>query len=281
MRVFLGLIAVAAGFYLAVRFLAALFSAIGGARHRPYKLLAKRFRGTCESRGFSEPPTVSFRYRGSSVRVGLAPIVPGQPSLPPRTRVVARFEQGLPFRCELAPIDRPLPAQPPRGTRFAPSGIPSFDQEYNVMANDPEMVRELLRLETVRAAIENLRRLAPPGGMLISINPERLLVQVDRNLGLNFSFLEPAVHQALTIHDGLQAGVLSRLTEGVSILSSGFSEPEDDGPPVCKVCGEPIVGAYVLCASCKTPHHRDCWMFIGNCSVFGCQGKTSLSSVRR
>ncbi|GAC1327543.1 MAG: hypothetical protein NVSMB14_18240 [Isosphaeraceae bacterium] len=273
-----GLVVIVGAFYGVIRLLATAGSAIGGVRHRPYKLLAKKFRGRCESRGFSEPPTVSFRHRSSNVRVGLAPVIAGQQPMPPRTRVVARFETGLPFRCELAPASRPLPAQPPRGTRFAKSGIPLFDHNYLVMANDPEMARELLRPDAVRAAIDNLRLLAPPSGMLVSINPERLLVQVDRNLGLNAQFLELAVRQALIIHDGLHAGVLSRMAEGVSIVSSGVSDLEDSGPPVCKVCGETIAGAHVLCASCKTPHHRDCWMFIGNCSVFGCQGKNTLSA---
>ena len=281
MEAIFGLIVIVAAFYGVIRLLATAGSALGGVRHRPYKLLAKKYRGNCESRGFSEAPTVNFRYNGSNVRVGLAPNVAGQRPLPPRTRVVVRFAQGLPFRCELAPANRPSPPQQPRGTRFAKSGIDTFDNDFFVMANDPELVREFLRSETVRASIENLRRLAPPSGMLISVNPERLLVQVDRNLGLNANFLEWAVREALVVHDALHAGVLARMAEGISIVAVNLAEPEDSDPPVCKVCGEAIAGAHVLCVACKTPHHRDCWMFIGGCSVFGCQGKHSLAAVFR
>ena len=46
-----------------------------------------------------------------------------------------------------------------------------------------------------------------PGGMLVSINPERLLVQVDRNLGQSSEALAQAVREALVIHDGLLDGV--------------------------------------------------------------------------
>src|SRR5215218_3383885 len=124
---------------------------------------------------------VTIRLLAKAV-VGLAPTIPGQPALP-RTRVVARFAKGLPFRLELMPALRPAPAQPPKGTRPVRCGQPEFDRNYSVQANDAEMAREFLRPPEVREAIEGLRRLAPPSGMLVSINPERLLVQVDRNLG--------------------------------------------------------------------------------------------------
>ncbi len=247
---------------------------ITGARFRAYRHLATQYRGRYENRGMSDPPTVSFTYNGSTVRVGLAPQFPGQPTYP-RTRVVARFARGLPFRLELAPIGRPAPAQPPRGTRPVRVGDAEFDRAFVVQANDPEMARDFLTAP-VRWALANLLRLGPPGGMLVSINPERMLVQVDRNLGASVEGLAAGVREALTIHDGLQSGVASRLGEGVAIVAAGSASAEDAGPPLCKVCGEEISGTpRVVCTTCRTPHHRDCWEFIGACSVFGCKGKTS------
>ena len=250
---------------------------ITGTRFRAYKQLASRYRGRYENRGLSDPPTVSFTHNGSTVRVGLAPQVPGQPTFP-RTRVVVRFARGLPFRLELAPYARPSPAQPPKGTRPVRVGDAEFDRSFIVQANDPEMARDFLTAP-VRWAIANLLKLAPPGGMLVSINPERMLVQVDRNLGASVDSLALGVREALTIHDGLQNGVASRLGEGVAIVAAGPASPEDAGPPMCKVCGDPIsnVGSpKVFCSTCRTPHHRDCWEFIGACSVFGCKGKTGI-----
>src|SRR5262245_57578989 len=78
-------------------------------RYRAYRTLANQYRGRYESRGLSDPPTVSFFHNGSTVRVGLAPTIAGQPGQIPRTRVVARFAKGLPFRLELAPTCRPSP----------------------------------------------------------------------------------------------------------------------------------------------------------------------------
>jgi hypothetical protein len=252
--------------------LAAKFSAwVSGTHARAYRQVAAMYGGRCESRGLSVPPTVSFAYHGSNVRVGLAPQVPGQSSIP-RTRVVARFAQGLPLRMELAPVMRPAPPQPPKGTRLVRLGDPTFDRGYVVQANDPEMVRGLLT-PAVRWAIDQLQRMAPPSGILVSVNPERMLVQVDRNLGLSTEALSAVVREALVVLDGLVQGVAARVNQGISIVQAGAAAPEDAGPPICKVCGEAIAGPGVLCASCRTPHHRDCWEFIGSCSIFGCNGK--------
>lgn len=258
--------------YLAVRLAAKTLSRFGGGRHRPYRQLAALYGGRFESRGMVDPPTVSFPHGGSSVRVGLAPTVAGQPS-PPRSRVVARFGRGLPFRFELMPAGRPSPAQPPKGTRPVRVGIPDFDRAYSVQANDPEIARELLADPEVRRAVEGLRALSPPSGILISVNPERMLIQVDRNLGNRPGLLETAVLDALTIHDRLLLEVSRRLGEGVDIIEVA-NDPAAEAK--CEVCGDPIEGAHVNCATCRTPFHGDCWAFVGGCSTYGCPSKHAV-----
>jgi hypothetical protein len=113
--------------------------------------------------------------------------------------------------------------------------------------------------------------------MLLSVNPERMLVQVDRNLGAHFDALAATVREALAIHDGLVAGVAAKLAEGVEVVDAGPASRDDAGPPLCKVCGVAIEDEpRVRCARCQAPHHRDCWEFIGGCSIFGCSGKESI-----
>jgi hypothetical protein len=268
----LALALIALPLYLVVRFGAGAVAWMSGRRFRAYRQLASRYRGKYENRGISDPPTVSFPYNGSTVRVGLAPPIPGQPS-PPRTRVVVRFGRGLPLRLELAPVSRPAPPQPPKGTRPVRSGDPEFDRGFIVQANDPDMARDLLRVTEIRRAVGLLQRLGPPGGMLLSINPERMLVQVDRNLAMQVEPLAAAVREALMIHDGLLTGVAAKLAEGVNVIAAGPATAADSGPPLCKVCGQLIEGPRTVCTKCKAPHHRDCWEFIGSCSIFGCNGK--------
>ncbi len=118
-----------------------------------------------------------------------------------------------------------------------------------------------------------------PGGMLVSINPERMLVQVNRNLGQSDLALAQAVREALVVLDGLLTGVNRRMGQGIAIMDRTDDEwQEDVGPPICKVCGEAIAGgAVIVCAACNTPHHRDCWEYVGACSIYGCNGKVGVT----
>jgi hypothetical protein len=266
----LGLIVLAS--YLLVRFGSTLHALVFGSRYRAYRQLAAKYRGRCESRGLVDPPTVSFHHQGALVRVGLAPMVAGQNS-PPRTRVVVRFGSAHPLRFELYPVARTVPSQAPRGTRPVRLGIAEFDRLYLVQANDVDITREVLLPESIRDAIEAMRRLCPPAGLLLSVNPDRMLLQIDRNLGRTVAMLDAAVRGTLLIHDWMLESVQKRMGEGVRVVEVGTSTAADLASPVCEVCGDPIVANHVVCTQCQTPCHRDCWSFVGACSTFGCGGK--------
>ena len=40
---------------------------------------------------------------------------------------------------------------------------------------------------------------------------------------------------------------------------------------LCPVCGTSIESNPFYCARCETPHHQDCWEYLGGCAVFGCE----------
>jgi hypothetical protein len=46
---------------------------------------------------------------------------------------------------------------------------------------------------------------------------------------------------------------------------------------ICQVCGEGMTSRVVTCARCRTPHHAECWAYVGLCSTFGCREIRSLS----
>ncbi len=264
--------------YIVVRLVAKGFRAAFAARFRAYRLLARRLDGQYESRGMSEPPTVSFHHRGVAIRVGLAPSIPGQPS-GPKTRIVARFGPGQPLRLEISPRLRPGPPQEPRGTRQIRLGVPEFDRVYLARSNDPGLAAELLGCPEFRPSLERLRWLAPPAGMLISVSPERFLVQVDRDLDPVVGGLDLAVHEALGLLDALRERVDARMGEGITIEEVGaLTTGPGATPSTCKVCGEGIDadGPHVVCAACGSPSHRDCWDYLGGCPIFGCRGTRSV-----
>ena len=41
----------------------------------------------------------------------------------------------------------------------------------------------------------------------------------------------------------------------------------------CLVCRSELDGEIIKCASCHTPHHRECFTYAGACSVYACRGR--------
>ena len=54
----------------------------------------------------------------------------------------------------------------------------------------------------------------------------------------------------------------------------------EESAPLCQVCGEAIEDDVIYCTKCATPHHRDCWDWVGHCSTFACGCGRSSSSQR-
>jgi len=50
-----------------------------------------------------------------------------------------------------------------------------------------------------------------------------------------------------------------------------MTRPDRAPTPRCEVCREALgATTAVRCARCETPHHQDCWEFVGRCSVYAC-----------
>ena len=48
---------------------------------------------------------------------------------------------------------------------------------------------------------------------------------------------------------------------------------------VCLICGEPMSPLMTIdCAVCRTPHHRDCFLYNGCCALFGCGSTRFLTT---
>lgn len=55
--------------------------------------------------------------------------------------------------------------------------------------------------------------------------------------------------------------------------------PEQESEPMrvdatvgdCRVCGEKMERRVIYCARCRTPHHEECWSYVGQCSTYGCR----------
>ncbi|WP_165243869.1 RING finger protein [Paludisphaera soli] len=258
--------------YGLIRVLAKFAAWATGSRYRALRRLAGRHGGRYETRGLADSPIVSFPHGEDLVRVGLAPASARRPGVT-STRVVVRFRRGIPFRLDLIPLVSRRPRPQTKGTQPILLGDREFDGAFAVQANDPDMARDFLSPAT-RWSLEGLQRLVPPGGLALAVSPERLLIQLDRDLSDEADSLFAAVSETLTIHQALREGVRKRVSEGVTLIEGDGLPDAVEGPPVCKVCGELAdAGAIVVCVKCGAPHHRDCWEFVGWCSIYGCGGK--------
>jgi len=45
----------------------------------------------------------------------------------------------------------------------------------------------------------------------------------------------------------------------------------DAAAGACQVCLEKMDSRVVYCAKCRTPHHEECWSYMGMCSTYGCR----------
>jgi hypothetical protein len=239
--------------------------------------LARKRQGRCESRGVSDPPIVTFHHGQALVRVGLAPALANE-RRPSRTRVVVRFADPQTTRLELIHKDSKQPFNPPRGTRrvdLANHPIAErydFDPPWILAANDPELANLFLTDLQVQQALDRLLSVVPSGHhLLVTVNPERLMVQVGRPLNQNFKALDLTTTQALLLYDRLLEAIQQTQGRGVKVLEGDAAETSNREPPICQFCGEPIQGDHVRCQQCHTPHHADCWDTNNGCSIFSCK----------
>ena len=261
--------------YLLVRLFSKFGAWISGTRFRAYRQLAVRYKGRYESRGLSDSPTVTFIHNGSTVRVGLAPTIVGQPEQFPRTRVVARFARGIPFRLELAPAARPAPHQPPKGTWLVKLGDPEFDRGFVVWTNDNDIACDFLS-PTARRVVSTLQNGVHAGGMLVSVNPERH-ARTDRpqpgseNRSPGLGGPERARASRLTDRRGIRGGSPKASRSSTRRMTPGTRRK---APPSARSAASRYPGElWSSVLVCGTPHHRECWVYVGACSIYGCDGK--------
>lgn len=217
-------------------------------------------------------PTVRFRDRSRQVAVTPLSVDAGS-----RT---ALFEVTAPwfddqFRVELfaegwfSRVKRRL------GMKDIEVDDPPFDREFVVASNDEPRCRALLN-EDVRQRLQALRR----GDEQFSVSIQGGQFRATCRLG-DAERLIPFVDRLLALH--------RELIESDNPLMP----PEDDGPRpprrlasveipryICQVCGERIQQRHVECKGCRTPHHRECWEYLGGCSTYGCFGRSCTGRGR-
>jgi len=66
------------------------------------------------------------------------------------------------------------------------------------------------------------------------------------------------------------AGIVSKAVEERRGLSLGMTLQAPGAQ--CPVCSNPMNAPVLYCGACRTPHHKDCWAYNGQCAIYGCRG---------
>jgi hypothetical protein len=214
-----------------------------------YRLLAQRFHGTLHRPGWHGLPRVVFRHRSACVTVEALARAPR--------------DLGPGLRCP----PRPPHAALRDGLQPIPLAADEFSRRCSVRGTDPRAVAEFFN-DMIRWHVERLR--TQPAVSPLCLQVGRGAMAITKVLAVHHgSELMQIVEAALDLYD--QAWLTQ--TQDITFLEQQSAQVLEQA--VCRVCGEEIREGLVFCRRCKTPHHRECWQYVGRCSVFAC-GETQF-----
>lgn len=223
--------------------------------------LARHYGGRVHRAGWFGHPRVSFRCRSSEVWVGVFAHGSQTNGYGSSTRLqTAWLDPGFSLCISHPPRPARLNAQD--GLMSWQHGSQDFDARYSIRTSDRTLTAALMNRFALYQ-IEQLRQHPRPSGLLIEIHHGAF--QISKGLAIHRPVdLLAFVQVSLELHDQ----TLLSATEGIVFPEQPVAQPLEH--VVCQICGEPIGKDLVFCCRCKTPHHRDCWQYLGHCSVFGC-----------
>jgi hypothetical protein len=235
-----------------------------------FSRLARKFRGRCTAARFFQRPEVRFAYKGHQVLVDVHSTGGKHPTY--YTQLHISWPDSS-LRVEVRPEGFFSQMGKFLGMEDIEIGSPEFDQQYIITGNDPDAIRQLLNSE-VQACTNQLRSFLGNDDIYISVRGGRLLIK-KRSYIRQYPMLERFTLRSLELFDR----ALLTSMEGIEFVEDrgdiGWKEA------MCQICGEEIQDGAVLCVSCKTPHHRDCWDYYGGCSTYGCGGRRCVAARKK
>jgi hypothetical protein len=226
-----------------------------------FEALGKKYRGVVRGTGWFGNPNVVFNYRESRVVVRITKENSASSRRTPATQVIIQWPNPA-FHCEIWPAASATLSRVPAGLQVVSTGSPEFDRNFVVCGQDREEIESVIN-PVVQRQVQRIYALPAPWRFHIRFAYGSLVVTKDQVIR-RVTELQDFVADVLEFFD--QALLTqSRGIEFVDALEAQLLEDVS-----CRVCGERITHDLVFCRRCKTPHHRDCWLYNGACSVFAC-----------
>ena len=69
------------------------------------------------------------------------------------------------------------------------------------------------------------------------------------------------------------------LVQSLPPLGIELGERFERASGLCPICSSPLRNPIVRCKRCSSPHHQDCWEYLGRCATYGCDPKGRRSAA--
>jgi hypothetical protein len=240
-------------------------------RNEVVQRIADRFHGRLEVHDFFGYPKVRLRVQDAPAVLKFVHV--GEDNT--HTRLTITWPDPH-LRCEIYPQSAFSGFRKLWGALDIEIGSPQFDSAYLIEGNSKSAVRELLTAE-VQAIIRKLAALSPgkASGDDIQVKWADGVLTITKPYHLaTYASLEQLI---LLSAELVAAATLA--SAGIEFVGE-VKEP-DAIPSQCQICGDSLSRDLVYCASCHTPHHRECWDYFGGCSTYACGQNKYVTSVGR
>jgi hypothetical protein len=227
-------------------------------REGTFRRVARVLRGTVGVGDTLEPMALQFSIEGRPAMIEFEEV--GVPS----TRVKVAMFRRSPGVCRILANHVAREQLKFIGARDIRIGDGKFDAQWFVTARPESLAHRIFAEDRRAQVIESVRRLARIGVPSIEISRDSLVVRIDRVLERDDD-LKVLAQTAIDF-----VGYILRLgpEEGIAWVAAGEAEVG-----LCPVCAAEMTDGVILCEKCHTPHHEECWTYVGQCSTYACKGK--------
>jgi len=195
------------------------------------------------------------------------------------TRVVVDLRGRSPGMLKIAPPGWASRVARMFGDQDIVVGDRAFDDHFVIKASPVSLAHRIFSPERRARMVSAVRRIGRGWAPFVDLTRESLSVGVVAELHTE----RPLLDLMATARDFVEAILETAQAPGIE-----WVEGADPTIGECQVCGAELRAEVVLCVSCRTPHHEDCWRYTGECSTFACRetrylrdGRTVRTPVRR
>jgi hypothetical protein len=227
-------------------------------RQASFEKTAHALRGRYQPAGFGTYDRIEFPLDGTLATVEF---ISGREEDVGGTRITVPLPNPSPGTLHILPDGFGQAFLKMFGSQDLIVGEPDFDRKYVVKATPESFVGRFFSPDRRSRLILAVRQLEDLSHPTLEVTRNYLRVQVRevvRSVGRLHGLISAAREflEVLRVDSGIELGELATRTGST-----------------CPVCGMGLGVSAVRCERCKTPHHLECWRYVGQCSTYACTGK--------